>query len=47
MVSGQFFRALQTPPLMGRYLTPLTIRPGGNTEGFAVVISRAFLATLV
>ena len=42
MVSGQYFRALQTPPLMGRYLTPADDQPGGNTEGFAVVISRHF-----
>jgi predicted permease len=42
MVSGQYFRALQTPPLMGRYLTPADDQHGGNTEGFAVVISQHF-----
>ena len=42
MVSGQYFNALQTPPLMGRYLTPADDQPGGNTEGFAVVISQHF-----
>jgi len=42
LVSGQFFRALQTPPLLGRYLTPADDRRGGNPEGFAVVISEHF-----
>jgi predicted permease len=42
MVSGQFFRALQTPPLIGRYLTPADDQTGGNSEGFAVVISQHF-----
>ncbi len=42
MVSGQFFRALQTPPLMGRYLTPADDLTGGNSEGFVVVISQHF-----
>jgi predicted permease len=45
LVSGQFFRALQTPPLMGRYLTPEDDRPGGNPEGLAVVITEQFWAT--
>jgi predicted permease len=42
LVSGQYFRALQTPPLMGRYLTPADDQTGGNTEGFGVVISEHF-----
>lgn len=42
MVSGQFFRALQTPPLMGRYLTPADDQKGGNSAGFVVVISQHF-----
>lgn len=42
LVSGQFFQALQTPPLLGRYLTPLDDQPGGNPDGLAVVISEVF-----
>jgi putative ABC transport system permease protein len=42
MVSGEYFRALQTPPLMGRYLTPQDDRTGGSPEGLAVVISEHF-----
>jgi len=42
LVSGQFFQALQTPPLMGRYLTPEDDQPGGNPAGLAVVISESF-----
>jgi predicted permease len=42
LVSGQFFQALQTPPLLGRYLTPQDDRPGGNPAGLAVVISEDF-----
>ncbi len=45
LVSGQFFRALQTPPLLGRYLTPEDDRPGGNPEGLAVVITEQFWET--
>src|SRR5579859_304459 len=45
LVSGQFFRALQTAPLMGRYLTPEDDRPGGNPEGLAVVITEYFWET--
>lgn len=45
LVSGQFFRALETPPLLGRYLTPEDDRRGGNPEGFAVVISQRFWET--
>jgi predicted permease len=41
LVSGQFFRALQTPPLLGRYLTPEDDRRGGPS-GLAVVISESF-----
>jgi hypothetical protein len=42
LVSGQFFRALQTAPLMGRYLTPEDDRRGGSPSGLAVVISEHF-----
>ena len=41
-VSGQFFQALQTPPLLGRYLTPDDDKTGGNPAGLAVVISENF-----
>jgi hypothetical protein len=39
MVSGQFFDALDTPPLLGRYLTPQDDQPGGPSDGCGVVIS--------
>jgi putative ABC transport system permease protein len=42
LVSGQFFRALQTPPLKGRYLTPEDDRRGGNPAGLSVVITEHF-----
>jgi predicted permease len=42
LVSGDYFNALQTPPLMGRYLTPADDRKGGSPEGLAVVISERF-----
>jgi predicted permease len=42
VVSGQFFEAMQTPPLMGRYLTPEDDRSGGSPAGFAVVITERF-----
>ena len=42
LVSGQFFQALETPPLLGRYLTPQDDQPGGSPEGLAVVISETF-----
>jgi predicted permease len=42
LVSGQFFRALQTAPLMGRYLTPEDDRRGGSSAGLAVVITETF-----
>jgi predicted permease len=41
-VSGEFFRALETPPLLGRLLTPDDDRLGGNSAGMAVVISERF-----
>ena len=42
LVSGQFFQALETPPLLGRYLTPQDDQRGGNPAGLAVVISEDF-----
>jgi predicted permease len=45
LVSGQFFRALQTAPLLGRYLTPEDDRPGGSPEGLAVVVTEQFWET--
>ena len=42
LVSGQFFSGLKTPPMLGRYLTPLDDQPGGNPSGLAVVISESF-----
>ncbi len=42
MVSGNFFPALETPPLLGRMLTPEDDRKGGNPAGFAAVISEGF-----
>lgn len=42
VVSGEFFDALKTPPLLGRYLTPEDDRHGGNPAGLAVVISEGF-----
>jgi predicted permease len=39
IVSGDFFSALQTPPLLGRTLTPADDVKGGNPAGFAVVIT--------
>jgi len=41
LVSGQLFRELQTPPLLGRYLTPMDDRPG-SPNGFNAVISESF-----
>ena len=37
-VSGSFFSALQTPPLLGRTLTAQDDRKGGDPTGFATVI---------
>ena len=45
LVSGQFFSALETPPLLGRYLTPQDDRQGGGATGFGVVISESFWRT--
>ena len=45
MVSGQFFSMLQTPPLLGRYLTPQDDQKGGASSQFAVVISEGFWRT--
>jgi predicted permease len=45
LVSGQFFRALRTAPLLGRYLTPEDDRPGGSPEGLAVVVTEQFWET--
>jgi predicted permease len=42
LVSGEYFGAIETPPLMGRYLTPEDDRTGGSPEGLAVVISEQF-----
>jgi predicted permease len=42
LVSGEFFQALQTPPLLGRTLLPEDDQPGGSPQGFAVVISEGF-----
>ena len=42
LVSGQFFTALQTNPLLGRYLTPADDQRGGDPDGLAVVISEGF-----
>jgi predicted permease len=42
LVSGQYFEALQTSPLLGRYLTPADDQHGGSSSGFAVVISESF-----
>jgi predicted permease len=42
LVSGQFFQALETPPLLGRYLTPQDDHRGGSPTGLAVVISEDF-----
>jgi len=39
LVSGQFFPAMETAPLLGRYLTPQDDQPGGSPAGLAVVIS--------
>ena len=46
LVSGQFFQAMETPPLLGRYLTPQDDQPGGSPAGLAVVISEDFWKTV-
>jgi predicted permease len=45
LVGGQFFSMLQTPPLLGRYLTPQDDQKGGASSQFAVVISEGFWRT--
>jgi predicted permease len=45
VVSGQFFPALQTAPILGRYLTPADDQLGGSPDGLAVVISESFWET--
>ena len=42
LVSGDFFNALQTAPLLGRTLVPEDDGKGGNPAGFGVVISERF-----
>ena len=42
LVSGDFFSALETPPLLGRTLTRADDVKGGNPAGFGVVISESF-----
>ncbi len=42
LVSGGFFPALQTAPLLGRTLSAVDDSKGGNPQGFAVVISEGF-----
>ncbi len=42
LVSGDFFNALETPPLLGRTLTAADDQKGGNPSGFGVVISEGF-----
>jgi hypothetical protein len=42
LVSGEFFNALETAPLLGRILTADDDRKGGNPTGFGVVISESF-----
>ncbi len=41
-VSGEFFNALKTAPLLGRTLTPADDRKGGDPAGFGAVISESF-----
>ena len=41
-VSGQYFRALQTPAMMGRTLTPDDDVTGGNPAGMGAVLSEHF-----
>jgi len=42
MVSGEFFQALETQPVLGRVLTSQDDQPDGNPNGLAVVISDSF-----
>ncbi len=45
LVSGQFFQTMETPPLLGRYLTPQDDQPGGGSARFSVVIGEDFWRT--
>jgi len=45
MTSGQFFQALEVPPLRGRYLTPVDDQEKGSPSGFVAVISESFWHT--
>ena len=45
LVSGQFFQTMETPPLLGRYLTAQDDLPGGGPTGFAVVIGEGLWKT--
>jgi len=45
LVSGEFFRALETPPFLGRYLTSEDDQAGGGSAGFGVVIGESFWST--
>ena len=44
-VSGSFFHALETPPLLGRTLSEADDRTGGNPNGFGAVISESYWIT--
>jgi hypothetical protein len=41
LVSGQYFSALQTPPLLGRYLTPMDDQ-SGSPSGLPAVVSECY-----
>jgi len=45
LVSGQYFQVLETPPLLGRYLTPQDDRQGGSGTEFPVVLSENYWRT--
>ena len=45
LVSGQYFAALQVPPLLGRYLTPADDTEKGGAAGYAAIISESFWHT--
>ncbi len=45
LVSGQYFQVLETPPLLGRYLTPQDDHPGGSGTEFPVVLSENYWRT--
>jgi predicted permease len=44
LVSGQFFPMMQTPPILGRYLTPQD-DVAGNPQGFPAVLSEGYWRT--